>query len=427
MDMRITYCRTGLRPTSRLRLLAATIASVALALVGGIAPPGATSVLAHSRATETVATGLDNPRGLVLLGDHRLAVAEAGHAGSVCIGPGLCMGLNGQVTALRLDERDRNLGLHERDRTVLASGLPSISGPFGAFGLGGLALQDGKLYFVVGFNPQSFGSPAEDCKGQPNYNACVATVTTVQGQSGYLSRVESLRSNHGWHNVAGVGRFDFDYAAAHPDPGNPEYAPGDANPFGLAAGPRGGLYVIDAASNTLDFVSRGGGIDVLAFIPDPPNHQPIYDAAPTCAARAPNGDVYIGTESNSLWRWDGHALTNVLPGDAKIGQVIGCVADRHGNIYLANLSSKIRGTFPNFDEKPFDGSIVKVTPRLTTSYVATGLNYPTGLTQGEDGDLYVALNGLCPKDLSLLNSDNSPPGACPEPGKVVRFHLDEDE
>jgi hypothetical protein len=107
--------------------------------------------------------------------------------------------------------------------------------------------------------------------------------------------------------------------------------------------------------------------------------------------------------------------------------VIGCVADRHGNIYLANLSSKIRGTFPNFNEKPFDGSIVKVTPRLTTSYVATGLNFPTGLTLGEEGALYLAVNGLCPKDLSLLNSENSPPGACPEPGKVVRFDLEEDD
>jgi len=130
-------------------------------------------------------------------------------------------------------------------------------------------------------------------------------------------------------------------------------------------------------------VSKRGDINVLAFIPDPPNHQPIFDAAPTCAARTPNGDVFIGTEANSLWRWDGHALTNVLSGDNKIGQVIGCVADRHGNIFLANLSSKIRRTFPNFNEKPFDGSIVKVTPRLTSSFVATGLNYPTGLTLGE--------------------------------------------
>jgi hypothetical protein len=414
--MRITYRRMRLRAGSGFRLLAAS-ASVALALVGGFAPPGATAVLAHSHAGETVATGLDNPRGLVVLGDHKLAVAEAGHAGTVCLGPGLCMGLNGQVTLL---------GTSGGDRTVLASGLPSFSGPFGAFGLGGVTLRDGQLSFVVGLNPQSFGNPADTCQGQADYRTCVALVTAFVSQSGYLSRVESLRANRGWRNVAGVGRFDFDYATAHPDPGNPEYAPGDADPFGATPGPSGAVYVVDAASNTLDLVSEEGEPKVLAFIPDPPNHQPIYDAAPTCAARTPNGDVYIGTESNSLWRWDGHALTQVLSG-GKLGQVIGCVADRHGNLYLANLTSEIGGTFPNFEEKPFDGSIVKVTPRLTTSYVATGLNYPTGLALGEEGALYVALNGLCPKDLSLLNSANSPPGACPEPGKVVRFDLADDD
>jgi hypothetical protein len=51
--------------------------------------------LAHPRAGETVATGLDNPRGLALLGDHTLMVAEAGHAGPVCLAPGQCLGLNG--------------------------------------------------------------------------------------------------------------------------------------------------------------------------------------------------------------------------------------------------------------------------------------------------------------------------------------------
>jgi hypothetical protein len=388
-----------------------------IVLVLGLAGPVAA---AEDRATvaKTVATGLDNPRGLVLLDEDTLVVAEAGHAGNLCLDLlGVCLGLNGQVTTL---------ALRERERTVLASALPSISGPFGAFGLGGVTLQDGRLYFVVGFNPQFFGEPADACKGQADYKACVDTVRTVRRQSGFLNRVESLHSNQGWRKVAGVGEFDFNYAAAHPDPGNPEYAPGDANPFGVTAGPFGGLYVIDAASNTLDLVSKRGDINVLKFIPDPPNHQPIFDAAPTCAARTPNGDLYIGTESNSLWRWDGHSLSNVLSG-GKIGQVIGCVADRHGNIYLANLTSKIGGTFPNFNEKPFDGSIVKVTPRLTTSYVATGLNYPTGLTLGEGGALYVAVNGLCPKDLSLLTSENSPPGACPEPGKVVRFDLAEDD
>jgi hypothetical protein len=222
--------------------------------------------------------------------------------------------------------------------------------------------------------------------------------------------------------LASVGSFDFDYAAAHRDPGNPEYAPGDANPFGLTAGPAGGFYVVDAASNTLDFVSKQGRVSVLAFVPDPPTHKPIYDAAPTCAARTSNGDVFVATESNSLWRWNGKHLTRVLSG-GKLGQVVGCLADRHGNLYLANLTAKIRGSFPNFHIKPFDGAIIKVTPQLGTSYIARKLNTPTGMTLGPDGKLYVAVNGLCPKDLSLLTSNNAPTGACPQSGKVVRLDL----
>jgi hypothetical protein len=131
---------------------------------------------------ETVATGLDNPRGLVLLGQHKLAVAEAGHAGTVCLGPGQCLGLNGQVTVV---------GLGERERTVLASGLASFSGPFGAFGLGGLTLQDGKLYFLVRLNPLRrhlrlrSRAPAEQRRRRPAYHP-------KPGASGVGSRTWSV-------------------------------------------------------------------------------------------------------------------------------------------------------------------------------------------------------------------------------------------
>jgi len=216
-------------------------------------------------------------------------------------------------------------------KTALATGLPSLGGPFENFGLGGLAVQNGKLYSIVQNNPQALGNPADLCKGAPDVNSCVATMTAVVNDAGTLNGLKSLTSNRGWKTLAEVGRFDFNYAAAHPDPGNPEYAPGDADPFGLTAGPSGGFYVIDAASNTLDFVSRRGDISVLAFIPDPPGHKPIYDAAPTCAARMPNGNLVIGTESNSLWRWNGRKLTRLLSG-GKLGQIVGCVADRNGNI-----------------------------------------------------------------------------------------------
>jgi hypothetical protein len=391
-----------------------TVRALAVALSAGLAAlvmPTAAGAAHHGARLHTVARGLDNPRGLAFLRDGRLAVAEAGHAGSLCLGPGECVGLNGQVSAITL----RN-----GHKSALATGLPSFGGPFGSFGLGGLAVQNRKLYSIVGLNPQAFGTPTDDCRGAPDVNACVATLTAVVNRMGDLNELKSLTSNQGWQTLAEVGRFDFDYAAAHPDPGNPEYMPGDANPFGLTAGPSGGFYVVDAASNTLDFVSRRGDISVLAFIPDPPNHKPIYDAAPTCAARTPNGDVIIGTESNSLWRWNGKKLTQLLSG-GKVGQVVGCVADSNGNVYLANLASRIRGTFPNFNEPPFDGSIVKVTAKLKTSYIARGLSLPSGITLGPDGHLYVAVNGLCPSDLSLLTSQNSPPNACPAAGKVVKL------
>jgi hypothetical protein len=368
----------------------------------------------HSRV-QTVARGLDNPRGLAVLPDGRLFVAEAGHAGGLCLGPGECVGLNGKLTAIDLQTG------HHRE---LAHGLPSFGGPFGAFGLGGVVLRQGRLSFVTGLNPQAFGKPSATCKGQRHFARCVRTIRKAKARSGLLNQLSSSSRDRGWSKLAAVGRFDFNYAARHPDPGNPEYAPGDANPFGVAAGPGGGHYVVDAASNTLDFVTKRGTVAVLAFVPDPTNHKPIYDAAPTCAARTPNGNVYIGTESSSLWRWDGSHLKRVLKG-GKVGQVVGCVADRHGNVYLANLAARIRGSFPNFNEKPFDGSIVKVTPGLETSYLLSGLNLPSGLALGPDQrDLYVATNGLCPKNLSLLDRSNSPPGACPASGKVIRIRLD---
>jgi hypothetical protein len=382
-----------------------------LAVAVTLALPAAAGAVPHRDRFRTVARGLDNPRGLAFLPSGNLAVAEAGHAGTLCLAPGQCVGLSGRVIAIDPSQHRR---------AVLATGVPSLGGPFAPFGLGGLTVQRGKLYSIVGLNPQAFGNPATDCQGQPDVSSCVTAVTAVQNGVGFLNRVRSTDANRGYEGVAGVGRFDFDYTVSHPDPGNPDYMPGDADPFGLIAGPRGGFYVVDGASNTLDFVTKRGDVSVLAFVPDPPNHQPIYDAAPTCAARTQNGDVYVGTESNSLYRWDGKTLTEVLRG-GKLGQVVGCTADSRGNIYLANLASMIGESSTGFIEKPFDGSIVKVTPDRKTSYVAKGLNYPTGLTLGPDDHLYVDVNGLCPHDLLLLTPQNSTAGGCPASGKVVRL------
>jgi hypothetical protein len=360
---------------------------------------------ALSPRLNTVVRGLDNPRGLIFLPNGALAVAEAGHAGRLCLGPGQCGGLTGRIIAVNP---------RSGQRKTLAVGFPSIGGPFAPFGLGGLAVRSGKLYAIVGENPQEFGNPSKDCKGQPHSGACLAMLKKIISEAGNLVAVRSLTANRGWRTLARVGRFDFNYVRMHPQP----HTPPDGDPFGLIARPSGGFYVVDAASNTLGSVATHGRISVLRVVPDPPHHKPIYDSAPTCAARTPDGALVIGTESGMLFRWKHQHLTRLLVG-GKVQQVVGCVADSHGNVYVANLDTSVK----NFIGKPFTGSVVEVTPKLKTSYIARGLDYPTGITRGPHGNLYVAVNGLCPTKLSLLNSHSAPPHACPGSGKVIKINL----
>src|SRR5205823_3950162 len=219
-----------------------------------------------------------------------LVVAEAGHAGPLCLGPGECGGLTGRIIAVHPGSG------HGK---TLAAGFPSIGEPFAPFGLGGLALRHGRLYAIVGENPQEFGDPTQGCMGQSRFGACVATMRKIISEVGNLVEVRSLRANHGWRALARVGRFDFDYVGMHPQPGSPP----DGDPFGLLVRPSGGFYVIDAASNTLGSVDANGQISVIRVIPAPPHQKPIPDAAPTCAARTPDGALVIATESGVLWRW----------------------------------------------------------------------------------------------------------------------------
>jgi hypothetical protein len=391
------------RPAAPTRVRCALLAGLIIGMVAVVMAPVAGAAPRGSRL-HPVVRGLDNPRGLAFLPNGTLAIAEAGHAGPLCLAPGECGGLTGEIVAV--DPR----GGHRR---TLASGFPSIGGPFAPFGLGALAVSGRRLYAIVGENPQEFGDPNTDCKGQPDSAGCLATLNKIISEVGDFVRVRSLRANHGWRSLARVGRFDFNYVVGHPQ----SNAPPDGDPFGLIIRPAGGFYVIDAASNTLGTVTVKGGISVLGFVPGPPSGKPIPDAAPTCAARTPDGALVIGTESGVLWRWKGHHLTRLLVG-GKVQQVVACVADAHGNVYLANLDPSVK----NFIGNPFTGSVVKVTPRLRTSYLARGLNYPTGMTLGPDGNLYVTLNGLCPTMASLLNSSNSPPHACPASGEVVKIH-----
>src|SRR5205814_6888735 len=91
--------------------------SAGVGMVFALMPAQASAVpVPNKHAVDTIATGLDNPRGLAFLRNGNLVVAEAGHAGDVCLFPGGCVGLNGQITSINT---------HSNHHTPLATGIAS--------------------------------------------------------------------------------------------------------------------------------------------------------------------------------------------------------------------------------------------------------------------------------------------------------------
>jgi hypothetical protein len=388
---------------ARLRHLA-ILSSAAVILVVSIL--GSTGQAGTTPWT-VVADHLDNPHGVGFTSDGRMIISESGHSGNHCVyHNAFCFGLNSKVTAI-----DPATG----DRTKLAKGLVSAFAPFEAFGLGGVSVLGDRIFAAVGLNPNALGVAADACAGQGA--ECRQSFKTMKRQVGRLIEVDP--EGGGWSPVASVGRYNYDWIVEeNPSPGNPDFQPGDADPYGLLAAPEG-TYIADGGSNTVGIVDTQGVVSVFAYLPDPPNHEPLYDAVATCVAKVGNA-IYVGTLTGSLFKWENNQLTQVLTGGS-LRAIVGCTSDADGNLYLVNLAQRFR----NFNPTPGNGSIVKVAPDLTTSYVIApdqGLNYPNGIAFGPDGALYLTINSICPADPALAY-EVVPQDRCPQGGQLVRLEV----
>ncbi len=400
---------------ARGRVWRSTIGAVGLIAVATLVPAG--SAAAHEKhhhdsdgtGFSVVATGLDNPRGLAIRSNGQLVVGEAGHAGTDGCFAGnpedpegqTCIGFTSQISTINV-----RTGTHR----PIVTGLVSIGdGPIATTGVDGVATQGNKVYGIMTAAPQG-APPAEACGDQPG---CPEALDAAKAQFGKLIRA---RRHHSWSAVADVGSYNYDYIVdnkATLDPDNPDFQPGDANPYGLAAGHRD-MYVVDGGSNTLDRVTRSGRIEVLAYIPNPPGEPGErfpYDSVPTCVAKTEHG-VVVGDLAGRLWNWSHGNLTQIeVPADM-LHSINGCAVDEDDNIYAVDM-------FSGFSEQGFlpnTGSVVQVTDDGVASVIATGLNLPGGIAIGRHGKIYVSNNAVCPADVAGL-----PPDLCPSSGEVVRL------
>jgi hypothetical protein len=251
----MTVRRTRFRP-----LLLAVAGTLSIAL---LLPPASASGDVRAR---TVASGLNNPRGIFLVTGRSYFVAEGGIGGSGPCQPGpfgpICVGLTGAVTHVQNGTLDRLVN------------LPSIASPDGslAFGPHDVAIGDeGALFATVGLG----GDPAYRAGFGPAGDD-LATLVRIT-RSGQMRVVADLLA----------------YEEAHDPAGGVE----ESDPYGILR--RGDSSIVtDAGANDLLKVTDRGRISTLAVFPsrmvDFQGGEVPMDAVPTTVVRGPDGAYYVG-------------------------------------------------------------------------------------------------------------------------------------
>ncbi len=372
-----------------MRKLSFVAAACAVALATALAPAAAHPRHSdhrhgghHHVTVTTIATGLDSPRGLALLRDGTLLVAEAGHGGDVHLPSNMgSVGLTGQVSRV-----NRATGAHTPVVTRLTSFLDPEGG---AIGIDGLSTVRGRAVLgIMGIYPQA--AAQIDCS-KVTAADCPQVAAAAQKQLGGLL----LLRHGGYRKLADVGGYDYQFTVENP--GGATYgSEEDANPYGVLAGHHG-AWVADAGSNTLTWASYRGHVHVVHRFPVPDKSQMFpSDAVPTCVARSGH-HLVVADLAGRIWAVGGHGARKISgPSAPYTGgpHYTGCASDRWGHVYVVSMFT---GTVPDATVAN-TGSVVKVERDGHVRPVrgASGLNFPNGITVGRHGALYVSVGSISP-------------------------------
>ncbi|RBM19391.1 ScyD/ScyE family protein [Prauserella sp. PE36] len=360
----------------RSRLLMAGVAmGTALAVTAVVPGIG----LAHSQGgatATTIASGLDNPRGLTFGPDGHLYVAEAGRggAGPCMTGPEggeVCFGASGAITKI-----------HKGKQHPVISGLPSLAEPEGGSAIGPSDVsfnRHGQLYFTVGLG------------ADPAVRADLPELG--QRAMGWLLRAKGWNK---WRQIADIAGFE---AAANPDGGLP-----DSNPNSVLATKRG-QYVVDAGGNSLMFVAPNGNVSTVAVFPDrmvpappqlglPPGTKIPMQSVPTSVVQGPDGALYVGELTGFPFQVGSARVHRIVPGKAPqvvatgFTNIIDIGFDRHGKLYVLEIAHNgLLSGDPT-------GALLRVSHGKSKIVYSQGLTMPGGLAL-KHGSAYVSNCSVC--------------------------------
>jgi len=375
-----------LRTLVRLVMLAGAV--MALALLAPLAGASAhrqarTSTLSSDQVT-VFATGLNNPRGLTFGPDGNLYVSEAGLGGT--------NSTVGQCTQVVPPVGPYTAGMTARIskispagvRTTVIDNLPSAqtSPALGSDkeGVAAVAFIDNTLYALLVGGGCSHG------------NAKVPNG---------IYRVD--RNQGTWTLVANLSQFVQTHPVVNPDVD--DFEP-DGDWYGMVA-VRGALYATEANHQEVDRIAQDGEInrviDLSTLFVPPPGWQ-------GATGITYHGNFYVSTLGTFPVRPGTEHILKLTPsGSIQVAvsgltAVLGVAFDAQGRLYA--LETDTVAGFPG-PQAIGTGQVVCVNGNGTLNTVATGLTFPTGMTFGPDGKLYVSNIGF-----------GAPPGA----GQIVRIN-----